>query len=105
MRRNTQQASRDETLPPPDKDLLQDLVRALVEQSGEVEVKENVDTQTGTSHFVIYADRRDRGKVIGKNGRTIDAIRTIFMSIASLESRKVFIEVYEPRRSENNHYR
>lgn len=105
MRRNTQQVSRDEALPPPDRDLLEDLVRALVEQSGEVKVKETVDTQTGTSHFVIYADRKDRGKVIGKSGRTIDAIRTIFMSIASLEARKVFIEVYEPRRSDNNHHR
>lgn len=105
MPRNNQQVSREQKLPPQDRDLLADLVRALVERSGDVEVKETVDTTTGTSHFVIYADAQDRGKVIGKNGRTIDAIRTIFMSIASLESRKVFIEVYEPRRQNNNYFR
>lgn len=103
MPRNNQAASRDKNLPPQDRELLEDLVRALVERSEDVQVKEQVDQQTGTSHFVIYADRQDRGKVIGKNGRTIDAIRTIFMSIASLEARKVFIEVYEPRR-QNNHF-
>ena len=78
--------------------MLQDLVRALVEKPREVKVKETVDNATGTSHFVIHADRKDRGKVIGRNGKTVDAIRLLFMSIASMEGRKVFIEVYEPRR-------
>lgn len=105
MPRNNHPVSKEQKLPPQDRDLLEDLVKALVERPEEVEVKESVDTQTGTSHFVIYANRDDRGKIIGKNGRTVDAIRLIFMSIASLESRKVFIEVYEPRRANNNYYR
>jgi len=104
MGRNNHPVSKEERLPPHDRDLLEDLVRALVETPQEVQVKEQVDSATGTSHFVIHANRRDRGKVIGRGGKTIDAIRLIFMSIASLEARKVFIEVYEPRR-ESNSYR
>lgn len=78
--------------------LLHSIVSALVENPNEVSVKEQIMEGTGTTHLVIYADPTDRGKIIGKRGRTVDAIRTIFLSIASLKERRVFIEVFEPRR-------
>lgn len=81
-----------------DKELLASLVKALVELPEEVRVEEQLMGGTGTSHLVIYAAPRDRGKIIGKSGRTVDAMRILFASIASLEDRRVFIEVYEPKR-------
>jgi hypothetical protein len=82
-----------------DRDLLEEVVRALVSRPRKVRVEEREVSNQNTSFLRVIVDPQDVGKVIGKNGRTADAIRTIFMSIASLEKRKVFIEVNEPERS------
>lgn len=81
-----------------DKDLLEEVVRALVSNPGRVRVEEREISDQNTSFLRVHVDPQDVGKVIGKNGRTADAIRTIFMSIASLDKRRVFIEVDEPAR-------
>lgn len=81
-----------------DRELLEELVRALVTKSSVVSVSEQV-SDMGTSFLRISVDPTDVGKVIGKSGRTADAIRAIFHSIASLEGRRVFIEVDEPGRT------
>jgi hypothetical protein len=45
--------------------------------------------------FEIRCDERDVGKVIGKSGKTVGALRTIFNSLASKEGRKAIIEVVD----------
>lgn len=87
----------------PDRDLLEELVRALVSKPGCVNVQETQVAGGGTSVLRISVDPCDTGKVIGKAGRTADAIRTIFQSIASFEGRRVFIEVDEPGRIRRAH--
>ena len=79
-----------------DRWLLLEIVRALVESPQDANVEEQA-LGNGTSHLVIKVAPHDRGKVIGKSGRIAEAIRTIFMSVASLEGRRVFIEIDEPR--------
>jgi hypothetical protein len=81
-----------------DRDLLEEVVRALVSKPGKVRVEEREISNEKTSFLRVIVDPQDVGKVIGKQGRTADAIRTIFMSIASLDKRRVFIEVDEPER-------
>ncbi len=70
------------------KDLITEIVKALVDQPEEVSVNE-----IGGGHTTVLEVRvakTDIGKVIGKRGRTAQAIRTI-LSAASGKSRKRYI--------------
>jgi predicted RNA-binding protein YlqC (UPF0109 family) len=70
------------------KDLITEIVQALVDQPEEVSVNE-----IGGSHTTVLEVRvakTDIGKVIGKHGRTAQAIRTV-LSAASGKSRKRYI--------------
>ena len=70
------------------KDLITEIVKALVDQPGEVSVDE-----IGGSHTTVLEVRvakTDMGKIIGKQGRTAQAMRTI-LSAASGKTRKRFI--------------
>ncbi len=70
------------------KDLITVIVKALVDQPDEVSVNE-----IGGSHTIILevkVAKMDMGKVIGKRGRTAQAIRTI-LSAASGKSRERYM--------------
>ena len=70
------------------KDLITKIIQALVDQPEEVSVNE-----IGGSHTTVLevsVAKTDIGKVIGKQGRTAQAIRTI-LSAASGKSRKRYI--------------
>ncbi|MEJ2487956.1 MAG: KH domain-containing protein [Anaerolineales bacterium] len=70
------------------KDLITEIVQALVDQPGEVSVNE-----IGGSHTTVLEVRvakTDMGKIIGKQGRTAQAMRTI-LSAASGKTRKRYI--------------
>jgi predicted RNA-binding protein YlqC (UPF0109 family) len=70
------------------KDLIAAIVKALVDQPDEVSVNE-----IGGSHTIVLEVRvakTDMGKVIGKRGRTAQAIRAI-LSAASGKARKRYI--------------
>jgi len=45
---------------------------------------------------LIYADPKDRGRIIGKSGRTITAIRTLLINAAAKNSKRVMLEIIEP---------
>ena len=70
------------------KGLITENVKALVDQPGEVSVNE-----IGGSHTTVLEVRvakTDMGKIIGKQGRTAQAMRTI-LSAASGKTRKRYI--------------
>ncbi len=70
------------------KDLITEIVKALVDQPDEVSVNE-----IEGSHTIILEVRvakMDMGKVIGKKGRTAHAIRTI-LSAASGKKRESYV--------------
>jgi predicted RNA-binding protein YlqC (UPF0109 family) len=70
------------------KDLITEIVQALVDQPEQVSVNE-----IGGGHTIVLEVRvakTDIGKVIGKRGRTAQAIRTV-LSAASGKSRKRYI--------------
>jgi len=84
-----------------DKELLLELVRALVEYPESARVEE-IAVREGTAVLKIYVAKEDVGKIIGKGGKTAEALRTIFIGIASLDRRRVFIEIEEPRKDDRN---
>ncbi|MBF0409215.1 MAG: KH domain-containing protein [Candidatus Riflebacteria bacterium] len=73
------------------KDLITSTVQALVEHPSEVDVK--AIEGDGTVVFEVQVHPEDAGKVIGKKGRTINAIRTIIRSTAALGKKKVMMEL------------
>ena len=75
------------------KDLVDEIVRALVDQSEKVSV-----TEIGGDHTIVLEVRvakGDLGKVIGKQGRTAQAIRTILAAAAGKTRKRHILEIVE----------
>ena len=54
----------------------------------------------GTVIFTIHVAKEDMGKVIGKEGRTIQSIRNLIKILAVKENKRVMVEIAEPEGSE-----
>lgn len=69
------------------------IVRNLVDHPDQVKINE-----IGGSHTLIIelsVEKSDIGKIIGKKGKTINAIRTLLMSVASRNGLRVNLEIIE----------
>jgi predicted RNA-binding protein YlqC (UPF0109 family) len=75
------------------RDLLTEITTQLVDNPDRVEVTANVGTTALV--FEIAVVKEDLGKIIGKRGHTIKAIRTIMMSAAAKIGKRVYVEVRE----------
>ena len=75
------------------KDFVAYIVKNLVDNPDKVEI-----TEIGGTHTVILelsVEKSDIGKIIGKRGKTINAIRTLLMSVASRNGIRVNLEILE----------
>jgi len=67
--------------------------------------KVNVDVSVSTKSIIVQVkvDQTDCGKVIGKNGRTIDALKTISLAVKNTnfpdDPRKILLEVIEDEKT------
>ena len=75
------------------RELVEYLIRALVEHPDEVRVEE-VESDGDVVLEVRVADD-DLGRVIGRSGRVANAIRTIAKAAATHEDRRVMVEILE----------
>ena len=73
------------------KALIEYLVRELVDDTDQVVVTE-VPGEDATTYEVHVAPG-DLGKVIGKQGRIANSLRTLVKAIAMKEKRKVYVEI------------
>ena len=74
-------------------ELLEFLVRALVEEPDEVEVEEL--EEDGDLVYEISVADGDLGRVIGKGGRVANAIRTIAKAAAVRIDRRVIVDILD----------
>jgi predicted RNA-binding protein YlqC (UPF0109 family) len=76
------------------------VAQALVDHPEEVDVRE-IDSERAVI-FELRLNQTDIGKVIGKSGRTITAIRTLLTSAAAKMGKRAMLEIIEPegRRTE-----
>jgi uncharacterized protein len=74
-------------------ELLEFLVRALVEDPGAVVVEEL--EEDGDLVYEITVAEDDLGRVIGKGGRVANAIRTIAKAAAVRIERRVIVEILD----------
>jgi len=74
------------------KELLEYLARQLVDEPDEVEVEQfNEDDGTVVLELAVAED--DYGKIIGKGGRTANALRTVVKAAAVKEGCRVLVDI------------
>ena len=74
--------------------LTETIIKKIVKNSESVSVKEFESAEENTVQIEVLVSNEDLGKVIGKNGRTINSLRTIVQASASLNgNRKVKINI------------
>ena len=68
--------------------LTETIINKIVSDSESVSVKEFESTDENSVQIEVVVSESDLGKVIGRNGRTINSIRTIVQASASLNGNK-----------------
>ena len=76
------------------KDLLAYIVASLVEQPDAVKVEE-FEEDDGTLVLELTVAQADYGKVIGRGGRTAQALRTVIKAAAVKDNRRVLVDIVE----------
>ena len=75
------------------RELVEFLVRALVEKPGEVEVEEF--EEDGDLVLEVSVAEEDLGRVIGRGGRIANAIRTVARAAGSRDDRRVVVDILD----------
>ena len=75
------------------RDLLIQIVKALVDNPEQVQVNEVVGAQTVVLELKV--DKSDMGKVIGKQGKTAHAIRTLLNAASGKNRKRYVLEIVE----------
>jgi len=75
--------------------LTETIIKKLVSDPENISVKEFETDEENTIQIEVLISADDMGRVIGKNGKTINSIRTIVQAASSLteENRRVRINV------------
>ncbi len=75
------------------KELINYIAQALVDNPDEVEVSEVEGNQTSVLELKVA--KEDLGKVIGKQGRTARAMRTILSAASAKVKKRTVLEIIE----------
>ena len=76
------------------RELLEYLARALVDEPESVSV-EQFEEDDGTIVLELAVAEDDYGKVIGRGGRTANALRMVVKAAAVKENRRVLIDIVD----------
>jgi uncharacterized protein len=76
------------------KELLEYLARELVDEPDEVSVEE-FEEDDGTLVLELSVGDDDYGKVIGRGGRTANALRLVVKAAAVKEDRRVLVDIVD----------
>lgn len=75
------------------KELVRTIVEPLVDKPGEIDLRE-VESENATV-IELRVNEADLGKVIGKQGRTAKAIRTILNAASVRKGKRVVLEIVD----------
>lgn len=73
------------------KQMLIDLVQAIVDHPEEVSVTEKMSGDTVVLELTVA--KRDMGRVIGKEGKIAKSIRTVMRAAAARENKRVIVDI------------
>ncbi len=74
------------------KQFLESLIKSIVEKPDAVSITEEQDDQ-GRQLLIISVDPEDMGRVIGKSGKVINAVRTIMRVVAIRQGVKIRVDI------------
>lgn len=75
-------------------ELVRSLATALVDFPDQIKIEEhNFDREVTIE---LHVRREDLGKIIGKKGRTAQALRTLVNAAGAKLGKRVFLEIVEP---------
>jgi predicted RNA-binding protein YlqC (UPF0109 family) len=69
------------------------LVHSLVEHPDQVKI-DRIETER-VDIFFLHIGKEDRGRILGKSGRTIGALRTFLEGVAARIDREVVVEILD----------
>jgi predicted RNA-binding protein YlqC (UPF0109 family) len=67
------------------------LVKSVVENPDQIEIDE--EHEMGTRTFFVRVSPDDVGKIIGKSGRVVSAIRCVVSAVAAKSREKAFVKI------------
>ena len=76
------------------RELLEELARRLVDRPEDVKVEE-FSEDDGTVVLELSVAEDDYGKIIGRGGRTANALRNVVKAAAVREDRKVLVDIVD----------
>ncbi|PKL36485.1 RNA-binding protein [Candidatus Peregrinibacteria bacterium HGW-Peregrinibacteria-1] len=78
----------------PDVQFIESVVKLIVENPQDIKVERNVD-EMGVL-ITLEVGKEDMGKVIGKDGKTAKALRTLLRIIGSRNNARINLKIVEP---------
>ena len=74
-------------------EILETIVLNIVENKNNVEVLEKIEETAIV--YEVKVEKEDMGKIIGKQGKVAQAIRTLIKSIGAKEKKKIVVKFVE----------
>ncbi len=83
-----------------DQQFVEFVVKALVDHPEDVRTERKVD-EMGVL-ITLFLNSQDFGQVIGRNGQTAKAIRTLLRIVGAKNRARVNLKIYEPEREQGS---
>ena len=97
---NKTESSGDRIAASPDyEQLARFLIEPFLEDPASLRLNSEVNSQSKRIWLRVAFDKSDRGKVFGRGGRNIQAIRTTIQTAASAHGETVFLDIYSDEAS------
>ncbi|GFO66276.1 KH domain-containing protein [Geomonas paludis] len=75
------------------KELVETIARALVDDPTQVRATEELEEETNVIKLTVA--KEDMGRIIGKEGRTAKAIRTLLNAVSTKDNKKAILKIVE----------
>ena len=82
-------------------EFIEHIAKRLVNNPDQVRVDKH-DDEEGRERYLLYVTPPDRGKIIGRQGRTIKAFRILVGAVAARQGRRVSFDIVDDARSSDN---
>jgi predicted RNA-binding protein YlqC (UPF0109 family) len=76
------------------RDAIEMIVKSLVDESEKVDVRE-IEQRNGSTLIEVRVAQSDVGKIIGKQGKTIRALRSLARIVGAKKNRRYLLEIVE----------
>ena len=85
-----------------DQQFIEYLVKSIVNHPEDVRTERTVD-ERGVL-ITLFINQQDMGYVIGRQGHTAQALRTLLKTVGAKQNARVNLKIYEPEGARKTHY-